>query len=141
MSKIVRSLTMIAAAFAALGLGGAVAQDTGAEAQLSPLSFTAAQAIGGGANYQRACASCHGAQLEGTSAPGLSGPNFSWHDRPVSEFHDYIQDLMPADAPGTLSDAQVATIIAFIAQGNGMTPGDVPMPTDPAELETVNFGQ
>lgn len=141
MSKIIRSSMMAVAALCALGLGGALAQDEAAETELTPLSFTSAQAIGGGANYQRACASCHGAQLEGTSAPGLSGANFSWRDRPVSEFHAYIQDLMPADAPGTLSDAQVATIIAFIAQGNGMTAGDEPMPTDPAQLETVNFGQ
>ncbi len=59
----------------------------------------------------------------------------------MSEFHGYIQDLMPADAPGSLSDAQVSTIIAFIAQSNGMQAGDVALPTDPAELETIRFGQ
>lgn len=119
--------------------GGVSAQDGASE--LSPITFTAPQAIGGGANYQRLCAACHGAELEGFSAPQLSGANFSWLDRPVSEFHGYIQDLMPADAPGSLSDAQVSTIIAFIAQSNGMQAGDVALPTDPAELETMRFGQ
>jgi polar amino acid transport system substrate-binding protein len=128
----------------AIGLGifaaGGVSAQEGAS-ELSPITFTAPQAIGGGANYQRSCAACHGAELEGFSAPQLSGANFSWLDRPVSEFHGYIQDLMPADAPGSLSDAQVSTIIAFIAQSNGMQAGDVALPTDPAELETMRFGQ
>lgn len=129
-------------AVAALAAGGVIAQDNGdAAADLAPLEFTAAQAIGGGANYQRSCASCHGTELEGVAGPALSGANFSWLDRPVTEFHDYIQDLMPADAPGSLSDAQVSTIIAYIAQSNGMVAGDVAMPTDPADLEGIAFGQ
>lgn len=138
MKHAVKNLALVIG-LAGLPAGGAMAQDAGSE--LSPITFTAAQAIGGGANYQRSCASCHGAQLEGFSAPQLSGPNFSWRERPVSEFHDYIQDLMPADAPGTLSDAQVSTIIAFIAQGNGMQAGDEALPTDPAELGSIRFGQ
>lgn len=107
----------------------------------APLQFTAAQAVGGGANYQRSCASCHGAQLEGMSAPALASETFSWLGVPVVDFHGYIKELMPADAPGSLSDAQVSTIIAYIAQANGMAPGSVAMPTDPAQLEGIAFGQ
>lgn len=118
--------------------GASLAQDA---SDLDAITFTTPQAIGGGANYQRSCASCHGAQLEGFSAPALSGPNFSWLERPVSEFHAYIKDMMPADAPGTLSDAQVSTIIAFIAQNNGMEAGATALTTDPAELESMRFGQ
>ena len=133
------SRAFFAAALLAIPANVSLAQD--GESELGAITFTAPQAIGGGANYQRSCASCHGAQLEGFSAPALSGPNFSWLDRPVSEFHAYIQDMMPADAPGTLSDAQVSTIIAFIAQNNGMQAGDTAIPTDPAELESMRFGQ
>ncbi|HWJ87759.1 MAG TPA: c-type cytochrome [Pelagibacterium sp.] len=134
-------LTHIALALglATFAAGTASAQD--AASDLSPITFTAAQAIGGGANYQRVCAACHGAELEGFSAPQLSGANFSWLDRPVSELHAYTQELMPADAPGSLSDAQVTTIIAFLAQSNGMEAGDVALPTDRAELESMRFGQ
>lgn len=115
--------------------------ESGDTAELSPITFTAPQAIGGNGNYQRACASCHGAALEGSAGPALSGASFSWLDRPVADLHAYIQDLMPADAPGSLSDAQVSTIIAFMAQQHGMEAGDQPIPTDPAELESVRFGQ
>lgn len=120
--------------------GEAAAQD-GDAAELSPITFTAPQAIGGGGNYARSCASCHGAELEGSAGPALSGDNFSWLDRPVADLHAYIQDLMPADAPGSLSDAQVSTIIAFMAQKQGMEAGDEPISTDPADLESVRFGQ
>jgi len=137
-----RHLAFATLAVAVLATGGVVAQDDGdAAADLAPLEFTAAQAVGGGANYQRSCASCHGTELEGVAGPALSGANFSWRGRPVAEFHGYIQELMPADAPGSLSDAQVSTIIAFIAQHNDMVAGDVAMPTDPADLEGIAFGQ
>lgn len=127
-----------------LSLGTAIlAQDNsgGTAGDMAPLQFTAAQAVGGGANFQRACASCHGAELEGMSAPALASESFSWLGAPVADFHDYIKELMPADAPGSLSDAQVSTIIAYIAQANGMAPGSVPMPTNPADLEGIAFGQ
>ncbi len=118
-----------------LGGAGALAQD------LAPLQFTAAQAVGGSANYQRACALCHGAELEGMSAPALASDTFSWLGLPVADLHGYIKELMPADAPGSLSDAQVSTIIAYIAQANGMAPGSVAIAADPAELEGIAFGQ
>lgn len=134
------ALTALAVAGPLAGQGGdVVAQE--AEVELAPLYFTNGQATGGAANYNRSCASCHGTELEGFSAPALSGANFSWLNRPVTEMHTYIQDLMPVDAPGTLSDAQVSTIIAYIARSNGMQPGDQAMPTDPAELEGIGFLQ
>lgn len=126
------------ALIAALSLGGlslpAMAQD-------NALTFTAPQAIGGGGHYQRTCASCHGAELEGGAAPGLGGDSFSFKGRPVADLHVYIKDLMPADAPGSLSDAQVSTIIAFMAQKDGMTAGQKPIPTDPAKLGDMQYGQ
>lgn len=48
---------------------------------------------------------------------------------------------MPADNPGSLSDAQVSTIIAYIAQKDGMEAGPEAIPTDPAELTGIRFGQ
>ncbi|ADO44085.1 c-type cytochrome [Ketogulonicigenium vulgare] len=108
---------------------------------LQPLPFTKAQSIGGGANYQNLCAACHGAQLEGFAAPPLSGDTFGWLDRPASEYHAYLQATMPANAIGTLTDAQVSTIMAFMAEQNGMTPGDTPIPLTAAELEPFKFGQ
>lgn len=137
-----------AAAIGLLAIGTHVfAQDAAPEAdaaatELAPFAFTAGQAVGGKTNYQRLCADCHGNNLEGTAAPALSGANFAhWIDGPAIDLFTFIQDQMPAGAGGTLSDAQVATIMAHLAKENGMEQGTTPMPTDPAELEGVRFGQ
>jgi mono/diheme cytochrome c family protein len=116
--------------------------DAAAAADLAPLTFSAGQAAGGKATYTRLCSACHGNELEGTAAPALSGESFSyWFDGPVSDLHHYIKTLMPADAPGTLTDGQVSTIIAYLAQYNGRTAGGDALPSDPAELEGIGFNQ
>src|SRR5699024_3106893 len=103
---------------------------------------TAGQATGGGANYRRTCAACHGNDLEGIAGPALSGASFSSRiDQPVLELHDYIQEQMPPGQSNSLSDAQVSTVIAFLASRNGMSAGAEAMPTDSAELEGIRFGQ
>jgi mono/diheme cytochrome c family protein len=136
-----RTVQALGAIALTLTLSTAIQAQDSAAGDLAPLQFTAAQAVGGGANFQRACASCHGAELEGMSAPALASETFSWLGLPVADFHGYIKELMPADAPGSLSDAQVSTIIAYIAQANGMAPGSVAMPTNPEDLGGIAFGQ
>lgn len=141
-----KAFARVLAAGLVLGMGGA-AQVATAQAEsdygdLAPMTFTAPQATGGGANYRRLCASCHGHELEGTAGPALSGEAFSYRiGEPVFDLHDFIKNVMPPSAPGTLTDAQVATIIAYIAQGNGMKAGGPALPTNPEELESIAFGQ
>lgn len=128
--------TLAAGAAMTLMVGTAMAQDG------QVLSFSAGQATGGGVNFQAHCAACHGTELEGTAAPALTGEGFSaWIGRPVSELHEFIKNQMPADAPGSLTDAQVSTIIAFLASRNGMTAGGPAMPTVPSKLEGIAFAQ
>lgn len=120
--------------------GSAPAEETGSD--LAPLTFTSAQAIGGGVNFQRNCAACHGNELEGGAGPSLSGRAFSGRvGQPVLELHNFIQSQMPPGQSNSLSDAQVSTIIAFLASRNGMVAGDEAIPTDSAELEGIMFGQ
>ena len=88
--------------------------------------FTAAQASTGRATYTSACATCHGARLEGAfEAPTLVGPNFLsvWRTRSTRDLTDYIATRMPPDRPGSLGDAAALAITAFILEGNGATPG------------------
>jgi mono/diheme cytochrome c family protein len=144
-----RSVLWLApAAIALLAVGShVVAQDADAGAatggaELAPFTYMAGQAVGGKTNYQRLCAECHGNNLEGTSAPPLSGDNFAhWIDAPVIDLFTFIQEQMPAGAGGTLSDAQVATIITHIAKVNGMAQSTKGMPTKPDALEGIRFGQ
>lgn len=110
-------------------------------AEMEMLTFSAAQAVGGRLLYQRECATCHGNDLEGGVGPALAGESFSWHDRPVAELHRYIQEFMPVGAPGSLEAAQVTTIIAYLAQSNGLEAGDEPLPIEADQQENIVFAQ
>lgn len=147
-SRLLAARWLAPAAIALLTVGThVVAQDTGASSaagasDLAPFTYMAGQAVGGKSNYQRLCAECHGNNLEGTAAPALTGANFAhWIDAPAAELFAFIQDQMPAGAGGTLSDAQVATIMAHIAKVNGMEASTKSTPTSRAELEGIRFGQ
>lgn len=136
----VRTWLAIAALVAAPLAASAAIQPVYAQ-DLKVMTYAAGQSAGGRANYQKSCASCHGNELEGVGAPTLTGEGFShWIGQPVSNLFEYIKVQMPADAPGSLSDAQVATIIAFLAQENGIPVGGLPLPTNPSKLETLSFG-
>lgn len=147
-SRLLAARWLAPAAIALLAVGPhVVAQDSGtspeAEASdLAPFTYMAGQAVGGKSNYQRLCAECHGNNLEGTSAPALTGATFShWIDAPATDLFAFIQEQMPAGAGGTLSDAQVATIMAHIAKVNGMAASTTGTPTNRAGLEGIRFGQ
>jgi mono/diheme cytochrome c family protein len=131
-------LAAVVSSFAGLSLSTpALAAD-----DLQPMTYAVGQAAGGRANYMKACASCHGNELEGSGAPGLTGESFShWVGAPVADLFEYIQVQMPADRPGSLSNAQVATIIAYLAQQNGVEAGGAPVPNDLDALKGLSFGQ
>ena len=92
-------------------------------------SYTDQQATGGMSAYQEACAACHGADLEGGSAPQLAGTNFrnSWGARPVSAVLLYMRSSMPPGGEGSLSDEQYSAIAAYIMRENQVGPGATPL--------------
>ena len=52
------------------------------------------------------CWACHGRDLNGGTAPPLTGRAFykEWGGRPADELSDFIRNRMPKDDPGALSD-------------------------------------
>lgn len=89
-------------------------------------AFTAAQAARGGTAYQTACASCHGASLQGIGeASPLTGPGFmaGWRDRPIQALVDYVQTRMPPLAPGSLGAQGNVDVVAYLLQANGAQTG------------------
>jgi S-disulfanyl-L-cysteine oxidoreductase SoxD len=80
--------------------------------------------------YADQCAACHGAQLEGNPAKGIGGDKLiggrgtlasSTPVKTVESYwpyattlFDYIKRAMPFNAPGSLSDEDVYSVVAYI---------------------------
>ncbi|KVV58033.1 cytochrome C [Burkholderia territorii] len=103
-------------------------------------SFDASQVAHGKEIYGNACAKCHGADLEGNTAPALSGPSFA----PLSHSHltiggvfGYMATNMPADQPGKLKDDEYADLMAFLLASNGYAASKSKLTADTAHASTA----
>lgn len=77
--------------------------------------YTDAQAKRGEAIYKDQCAACHGDNLEGSGPmPPLAGADFVKNWKNVGDLFDKIHSSMPASAPGSLTEAQTADVIAYM---------------------------
>jgi polar amino acid transport system substrate-binding protein len=87
--------------------------------------YTPEQAAVGAKAFAMNCARCHGAQLQGISAPALKGPGSALTGESVSQAYMYISTQMPADGAGSLTPSQYAAIMAFILQQRGHRAGSI----------------
>lgn len=104
--------------------------------------FTQEQSTRGKAAYAKECASCHGAQLDGSGqAPPLAGADFKgdWNGQTADDVFEKMQTSMPADRPGQLTREQNADILAFLLSANGFPAGPKELPTDAAVLQKIRF--
>ena len=62
------------------------------------------------------CWACHGRDLNGGTAPPLTGTAFykEWQGRPADELSDFIRNRMPKDDPGALSAQGAHNVVAYI---------------------------
>src|ERR1700761_2227214 len=113
------SISIFAAA-AALGAAGIWASY--ARAQPGSAPFTEAQARAGQPIYASRCASCHEA---GGETARLVGPSFTdgWKSRSTRDLYTRIKTTMPFNNPGSLSEAEDASVVAYILESNGATAG------------------
>jgi mono/diheme cytochrome c family protein len=97
--------------------------------------YTSAQAVNGAKAYQNACASCHGAKLQGGMAPALVGKQFwlTYGGKKVSTLWSDVHTQMPMSAPGSVSAKKSIDIMAFLLQKNGVPAGSTPL-NDTADL-------
>ena len=88
--------------------------------------YTSAQAEAGQGLYDEVCAVCHLADFQGSfEAPELAGPNFRniWGGRPIGDLLGLISTTMPPGEVGSLSDDDIASIVAYILEANDVAAG------------------
>jgi cytochrome c len=103
----------------------------------APAAF-AEQVTQGQALYGEHCANCHGASGEGGKAPAVVGlskgalplepPATAKYRKTefktVADIAAFVVKNMPADSPGTLTEDQYWSILAFDLKANGIDLGD-----------------
>jgi len=104
--------------------------------------YSEAQAFSGEKVADTICLGCHGAGLTGgDSGPKLVGDDFlsAWNTRPVGDLFGYILEKMPDNAPGTLKQEDVATVIAYILKVNDMPSGKQELPAQRDALAQITI--
>ena len=106
-----------------LGLGTAAA---GAAQTPAAGVYTAAQAQSGRAIYERECAVCHQANLQGSfEAPQLAGESFLrfWADLSPGDLFVRVSGSMPPGEEGSLTDEEYVDVVAYLLEANGAPAG------------------
>ena len=115
------SVTIVGLAELALSFSSPVSAQ-----QVGPGSYTAVQADIGASVYAEQCLVCHLDDLRGSfEAPELAGANFrsTWGARPVTDLVNLVASTMPPQAVGSLTTEEVAGVVAYLLQANGVEPG------------------
>ena len=104
--------------------------------------FTADQAAQGKTVFENKCVTCHGAELNGGEmAPPLSGGMFvsNWNGQSLGDLFVRIHTTMPQNDPGSLNNAEVTQVLAYILSFNQFPVGSAPLPSDEAALGQVGI--
>lgn len=113
-------------------------QTTGTNASVP---YTAAQVAAGSQVYKQKCSVCHGANLQGVSAPALTGASFGHASLSVSQLRTIVTTQMPLGAPGSLTPQQYASVIAYLLKYDCISPaggGKTSFPTtDQPQFKTI----
>ena len=106
--------------------------------------YTMRQVAQGRQVYAKACSVCHGANLQGLSAPALTGPSFGRSHLNAAQLRGIVTQSMPLAAPGSLRADDYAAVMAFLLNYDCVPPaGDTAQPfptTDLPSLQQVKLG-
>jgi cytochrome c len=107
-------LALLAAARAPCGTPGLTVRDG---------VYSAAQAQSGKALYASQCSLCHRESLAGgvNESPPLKGARFlsDWDGMPLRALYNRILSTMPKADPGSLSEDDTLSLVAYLLQQNG----------------------
>lgn len=108
-----------------------------ASSAAAPVPYTSAQAAAGAHSFSRSCAACHGAQLQGVSAPALRGAAIGISQESVGELFTYISQQMPLTNPGGLPARDYVNIVAYLLASNGRSAGGALLTASAAKASTA----
>jgi len=117
MNKYTRFAIASAAGLAILSAASYMSVHAQAGKSVADGVYTAEQAKRGEKLYGEQCGFCHGDMLEGSSViPPLAGADFygNWKGKTAGDLFEKVHQTMPATAPGTLTPAQAADIVAHM---------------------------
>ncbi len=104
--------------------------------------YSEEQAKRGRATYSEHCLECHGRDLTGDveNRPLTGGGVFSnWDGSAMLTLFDRVRITMPGDKPGTLNRQQIADILAFVMQFNGLPAGNTELSTRAEILQQIRI--
>jgi hypothetical protein len=104
--------------------------------------YDAKQAARGAELYTRACAACHGQDLEGIEqAPPLAGGTFGqrWDGSALKKLIERIEEMPPDDPNKRLSDQQNVDVLAFLLSSNKIPAGAAALAADRNGLAQITF--
>jgi alcohol dehydrogenase (cytochrome c) len=115
-----------------------------AERSTGSAPYTKQQVAQGGEIYAKDCAVCHGANLQGVSAPALTGPSLGRSHLNGSQLRTVVVQTMPLTAPGSLKPDEYAAVMAYLLSYDCVQPsggGQQEFPTqDLPDLQHVELG-
>ncbi|HET7084002.1 MAG TPA: cytochrome c [Rhizomicrobium sp.] len=139
---------LLALTAAGLALGGSAATLQAQAPAQAPTKtvmsgvYTAEQAAQGKLLFESKCAMCHGRELDGGQmAPPLVGGGFigNWQGTSLGDLFVRIHLTMPQNDPLSLTNTEVATVMAYILSFNQYPAGATPLPNDEAGLNGIGI--
>lgn len=94
--------------------------------------YTADQANKGKEVFASSCLGCH------TTASHMGTAfEIKWFGRPLFDLYDYLSQLMPKTAPGSLTEDEYVWVTAYILRLNRMPAGKTELSAEPSWLKSV----
>lgn len=94
--------------------------------------YTAEQANKGKEVFASSCLGCH------TTASHMGQAfEIKWFGRPLFDLYDYLSQLMPKTAPGSLTEDEYVWVTAYILRLNRMPAGKTELSAEPSWLKSV----
>jgi mono/diheme cytochrome c family protein len=89
--------------------------------------------------YKEQCATCHGALLQGSVGPPLTGVDFlaDFSGQPLAALFGKIKNTMPANDPGRLAPEQVVDLVAHILRAGKFPSGKAALAADDDALQRI----